>query len=191
MDTEIILPDDDQSYWPSVGMAALVFGIVYFIISLIGGYITINSEPSGSLLGGGQMIFSSLACLFSGFGGLLAVWHHVNETGAVLKMGRGALIGFMTGVGVAVVMSVLGLLWEVVDPSYTDRLMESMIANYEAMDQIPEEQKQQIIDSMYAEFQSAKTVTGVLKSTLFTAIPVSILNLISGIIGVKLFVDSE
>lgn len=178
----------NPGYWPSVGIAALIFGFIYFIISLIGGYMTINAEPTGSMFGSiSQAVTGVAGCLIAAFGGMLAVWHYSRTYGITLKMGKGALIGLYVGIGIAVIMTLLSQIWELIDPSYTNRLMESMIANYEAIEGMPEAQRQQVIDGVYSQFQESSTLWGIIKGMLFVAVPVGILNLLTGMLGVSMF----
>lgn len=184
---------DNPSYWTSIAIAAFVLGFIYFVISVIGGYATINSEPSGSMFGSmSQLISGGIGCLMAGFGGMLAIWHYCNSyEGITLSLGKGALIGFYTGLGIVVVMTILNQIWNLIDPTYTERLMDSMIANYEAMENISDAQKEQIIDGIASEFRNSNTLWGIIKGMLFISIPVCILNLITGMIGAKIFAKKE
>lgn len=174
------------SYWPSVGLAALVFGLLTFVLQLITGYIQINSEPSGSMFS--PTMFSGIAvCLIGAFGGMLAVWHYAREYRVTMKLGKGALIGFLTGAGIVVVGIILNKLWLLIDPDYTQKMMESTIANFEAMD-VPEQQKQQMIDSTAEQFESNQSVA----TQLIWGVPVlGILNLLTGMLGVSMFAREQ
>lgn len=185
--------NETPSYWTSIFIAAFVLGFIYFVVSLIGGYATINSEPTGSMFGSmGQTVAGIVGCLVAGFGGLLAVWHYCKSyENVVVTLGKGALIGVYTGFVIVVIMTILSQVWDLIDPSYTDKLMNSMIENYEAMENLPEAQKQQIIDGVASQFKDSNTLWGILKGMLFLAIPSCILNLITGMIGAKLFSKKE
>jgi hypothetical protein len=190
---QVSVNDSLPSYWESIGIAALIFGIIYFAITLIGGYATINSEPSGSMFGSiGQIVSGSLACIVAGFGGMLAIWHYVNSYEELtLKLGKGALIGLYTAIAIAIIGTVLSQVWNLIDPSFTDKLMDSMIANYEQMEGVSDAQKQQIIDGIASEFKNSQTFWGILKGMLFAAIPLSIINVATGMIGAKIFAEQE
>lgn len=181
------------SYWTSVGVAAVIFGILYFAVNIIWGYYSINSEPSGSMYAMmSQALGGSIGCLIGGFGGMLAIWHYVNlYDGLSLKLGKGALIGFLTALGIAIVGTILSQIWNFIDPAFTDKLMESMIANYEQMEGISDAQRRQIIDSVASEFQNSKTFGGILKGMGFSALSLSIVNVITALIGVKIFAQQE
>lgn len=176
----------DAPYWTSVGIASVIFGIVAFIISIVAAYATINSEPSGSFFSPVQLI-GILACLIGAFGGMLATWHYANEYDAVMKLGKGALIGFLTGVGITIVSVLLGQIWQVFDPDMTQKMIDSTIANMEAMD-VPAQQKQQMIDATAESMRSQQNIG----TQLLWGIPMyGILNLITGMIGAKVFGKKE
>lgn len=178
--------NNQPSYWMSVGIAGVIFGIIVFILSLVSGYAVINSEPTGSLFSPVQFI-GVLVCLIGAFGGMVAVWHYANEFEIDMKLGRGALIGFLTGSCIAIIMVVLNQLWSTIDPDMVQRMIDSTVANLEAMD-IPDAQKQQAIDSSVETIRSQQNAG----TQLLWNIPMyGILNLITGIIGVKLFGKQE
>jgi hypothetical protein len=100
-----------------------------------------------------------------------------------MKLGQGALIGFLTGVGMVVISILLSKVWLLIDPDFTQKMMDSMMANFEAMD-MPEAQKQQMMDSTAEQFESNQSIL----TQLMWGIPVSgILNLLTGMLGVALF----
>jgi len=179
-------PEQDQNYWPSVGIAAFLFGFVAFAIQIISGYLQINAEPTGSLFSP-VMLFGLVVCLVAAFGGMVAIWHYAREYNVSLKLGKGALIGFLTGVGITLVTIVFSQVWEFIDPDFTQKMIDSTVANFEAMD-MPEEQKQQMIDSAVSQFESSQSIG----RQLLIGIPLyGILNLLTGMIGVKLFAKEK
>lgn len=176
----------EASYWMSVTTASVIFGILAFVLSLVSSYAVINSEPTGSLFSPVQLI-GTLVCLVGAFGGMLATWHYARIHQIFIKLGKGALIGFLTGVGIAIVMVIFSQLWEFIDPDMTQKVIENTIANIEAMD-IPEAQKQQAIDAAAQGMQGQNSIG----SQLLWSIPVyGILNLITGMIGAKIFGQQE
>lgn len=177
---------DNPSYWTSVAIAGLIFGLISFAISLIYSYSLINSEPTGSFFSPTQLI-STLACLFAAFGGMLATWHYAREYDVPIKLGKGALIGFLTGVGITIVSIILSQLWQFVDPDLTQQMIDATVANIEAMD-IPDEQKQQTIDMAVSGVRGQ----GNIGTQLLYGIPINgILNLLTGMIGAKVFGKKE
>lgn len=176
----------DPPYWTSVSVAGLIFGLLAFILSLISTYAMINSEPTGSFFSP-QQLLGVLVCLVGAFGGMVAIWHYTNEYDTSVTLGKGALIGFLVGVVITVVTIILNQLWQVIDPDMTQKMIDSMIANFEQMD-MPEEQKQQAIDGIAESVQSQNSIG----YQLLFGIPVyGILNLITGMIGAKFFGEKE
>lgn len=170
----------NPSYWPSVGIAAVIFSLITTVLQLIIGYMQINAEPTGSLFSP-TMLFGVVVCLVGAFGGMVAVWHYANEYQITMKLGKGALIGFLTGAAMVLIGIVLNKLWLLVDPDMQQKMMESTIANFEAMD-MPEETKQQMID------QAASQANPSIVMQLLYGIPIfGILNLLTGMLGVSLF----
>lgn len=170
------------SYWISVAIAGTIFGILTFVLSLVSSYAMINTEPSGSIFSPIQLI-GVFVCLIGAFGGMLAAWHYAREFEVEIKLGRGALIGFLTGVCITFVTVILSQLWQAVDPDMTQQLIDSTIANMEAMD-IPDSQKQQMIDSTVQNIRDQRSIG----SQLLWGIPLyGILNLVTGMIGAKVF----
>ncbi len=174
------------SYWTSVGIAAVIFGIISFIIYLVSSYVTINSEATGSMFGP-TMFIGIFGCLIVAFAGFTAVWHYTNEYDLSLTLGQGALIGFLTGAAVAVVNALLSQAWTLIDPDLTQRMIESTVANLENME-IPEESKQQMIDSTVESMRSNSSFSG----QLLWGIPINgLLSLLTGMIGAKVFGKKE
>jgi len=178
------------SYWPSVGLASVLMGIVMFAISTITGYVQINSEPTGAIFQPAYFGYIFL-CLIGAFTGMLAVWHFARESGQPFTLGKGALIGFLAGVGVVIISSVLGQLWNLIDPNFKDQMMKSMIANVDAMSNIPEDARKTQIDAIAQQFRESGSITGILKQMAYGIPFYGVLNLLTGLIGVKLFAKEK
>ncbi len=103
-------PAQNKNIWNAAIKAGVIFGFVVFLVSTIGSYITINSEPTGNLLSG-TILASVVGCLIAFFGGFLGVKFYINEYGPVMKIGQGAVIGLMAGIVMAVVSQILALIW--------------------------------------------------------------------------------
>ncbi|MEX0771015.1 MAG: DUF4199 domain-containing protein [Balneolaceae bacterium] len=173
------------SYWTSVLLVGGIFSLVSFVIGLIFGYIQIGSEPTGSMFTP-FMMSGVVICLATCVAGLVAVWHYCREVTPVIKLGRGALIGFLTGVAVVVFSSVLNELWLYIDPEYTQKLLENIVQNVEAMD-VPAETRDQLVDQMAAGIQGQNFL-----NQLLWGIPsTGLLNLLTGMLGVKLFAEKK
>ncbi|MDR8393083.1 DUF4199 family protein [Aliifodinibius sp. S!AR15-10] len=185
-DQEVQPEKESPSYWTSVGIASLLFGIIAFVISIITVYATINAEPTGSFFSPTQLI-GVLGCLVGAFGGMVATWHYAKEYDVVIKLGKGALIGFLTGVGITVISTLLNQVWLLFDPDMTQKMIESTVANFEAMD-MPDEQKQQMIDATVESMRGQNNIG----TQLLWGIPMyGILNLLTGMIGAKVFGKEE
>jgi hypothetical protein len=176
-----------SDYLPSVGIVGAIFSLISFVGGLFFGYQQINAEPTGSFFSP-FMISSGVICLITSIAGLIAVWHFSKEVSPALKMGQGAVIGFLTGAVIVVISIILSELWVMfVDPEYNQKVLESMIANIEAMD-MPQNTKDDMIDAMA---ESIDTQQSFLRQ-IFWGIPVTgLLNLVTGLIGVKLFAEKH
>lgn len=179
--------ENPPDYWNSVGVASLIFAVLYVVLATIGGYMSIDAEPSGSMIGGLHTLMSSFACLLAAFGGLVAIWHFHRQTGIRMKLGRGALIGFYSGLGIALFATLLSQIWYMIDPGYLEELMNAAIANYEAMEGLPDDMKQSLIDGTYTQFQDMNTLWGMVKNFFMNGVIFGILNTLTGLLGVAIF----
>lgn len=174
-----------SSYWPSVAIVGAIFSFVSFVIGLYFGYQQINSEPTGSFISP-VMISSGVICLATAFAGMLAVWHYTKEVSPFMKLGQGALVGFLTGAAIVVFSTILNELWLLIDPEYTDKLIEATIANVEAMD-LPQDASNEMVDSM-AQSMGEQSFF----KQIFIGIPIpGLLNMATAMIGVKIFAKKE
>ena len=185
MDMDNEQMQENPSYWNSVIIASLVAGLIVTILSLIGGYMTLGSEPTGSIFNSSQ-IWNTLGCLIGAIGGFIANWHYTKEYDVTYKIGKGAVIGLLVGVVSTLVILALSQLWNVIDPSYQQALVDWNIQNFESM-QMPAEAKEQAIASMENpnSFKNIAIFTGT------TLVSMGILNTISGLIGAKVFASEE
>ena len=121
-------------------------------------------------------------CLIAAFGGLVAVWHFTKEVTTTLKLGQGAVIGFLTGAVIAVVSVILSEIWSsFIDPDMMKNYADAMIANFEAMDM-----PQSTLDDIAESFEEGDSML----RQLFINIPLyGVLNLITALIGVKIFAE--
>jgi uncharacterized membrane protein (Fun14 family) len=174
-----------NNYWPSVVIVGAIFSLVSFVIGLYFGYQQINAEPSGSFISP-VMISSGVICLATAFAGMLAVWHYTKEVSPVMKLGQGALVGFLTGAAIVLFSTILNEIWLLIDPEYTEKLIEATIANVEAMD-LPSDARNDMVDAMAESMQGQSFF-----KQLFIGIPVpGLLNMATAMIGVKLFAQKE
>ncbi len=175
----------DGSYWTSVLLVGGIFSLVAFVINIAFGYMQITSEPSGSFVT--PMTMSGLVvCLATCIAGMVTVWHYTRDVTPHIKLGRGALVGFLTGGVIVLASAVLNELWLFIDPDYTEKILDSVVANVEMMD-MPADAREQMIDSMAAGIRD----TSILQQ-LAWGIPITgLLNLLTGMLGVKLFAAKE
>lgn len=177
------LESQPPPFWTSIGIASALLGVLAFAISLLTEYATINA---GSFFTPVQLA-GVFGCLAGACGGIMACWHYANEYNVPIKLGTGALMGFLTGVGIVVVTALLGQIWTHIDPNLTQRLIASTVAKLEAMN-LPEQQKQQLIDATAESLRGSQTIS----HELFWGVPMyGILNLITGMIGAKIFGKDE
>ncbi len=187
MENEQVQP----SYWSSVLIGALFTAFVIFIISLVSGYMTIGAEPTGSMFTPGQFI-GILACLIGAFGGIVSTRQYAKTNDITFTIGQGALIGLFTGLIAAVISTVLAQLWQFVDPAYVQGIIDSSIANLEAMSNIPDDQKQTIIESTSEKLNSQfKSASGILIGAAISMALFGFLNAITGMIGAKIFASED
>ena len=182
------IKDEEQKlsfgdYLPSAAIVGAIFGLVSFIVGLFFGYQQINAEPTGSFFSP-SMLSGFVICLFTAFAGLVAVWHFTKEVTPFMKLGQGAVLGFLTGAIITILSSVLSELWiMLVDPEYMDKIIDSTIANMEMME-LPESQKDAMIEGVTESMGEGQS----LLRQLYIGIPISgLLNLVTALIGVKIF----
>jgi len=176
----------NPSYWESVGIAGLIFGILVFVLGLIITYITINSEPTGSMFSPMQFV-GVLVCLIGAFGGMLATWHYAREYDVAFTLGTGALIGLFTGIAVTLINILLSQGWHLIDPKMTQHLINHTVANIKASD-MGDQQKQQTIDMMAKSLKNRNSIG----TQLLWGLPMyGVLNLLTGMIGAKIFSKKE
>lgn len=121
-------------------------------------------------------------CLFTALGGMAAIWHYAKTFDITLELGKGALIGFLTGAGIVIISILLEQVWSTIDPDLSKQMAESMIATFENME-MPEDMKQMLIDSAAAESDGPSVGGQLLSGILVTGL----LNLLSGMLGISLF----
>lgn len=181
MENEQVQP----SYWNSVILASLLTGIIVTAFSLIGGYMTLGAEPSGSFFSSAQL-FSTIGCLIGALGGVFVNWHYVKENKVTYKIGKGALLGLLVGLGATIFSVIISQIWNVIDPGFQEALIEWNIQNLESM-QMPAEAREQAI----AGFDDPNSLSNIGLQALFTFIGLGIVNVISGLIGAKVFASEE
>jgi hypothetical protein len=181
MENEQVQP----SYWNSVLIGSLITALIVTLSSIIGGYMMLGTEPSGAIFNSAQLL-GTIGCLFGAVGGLYANWHYAKEYKINYKIGKGALIGLLVAVVATVLSLIMGQIWELIDPSYADAIIDWSIQNAEAM-QLPPEAKEATIESL--ENADSWVNRGIQAGT--TLLALGVLNVISGLIGAKVFASEE
>ena len=175
-----------SNYLPSIVIVGAIFSVISFVLGIFFGYQQINAEPSGAIFSP-LMMSGVIVCLITCVGGAVSVWHYTKEVSPELTLGQGSLIGFLTGVVIVLATVVFNEIWMLIDPDYTEKLIEATIANVEAMD-LPQGAKDDMVDSMVDGVRSSQSVA----QQIFWGIPVTgLLNLITGMIGTKIFAKKE
>lgn len=175
-----------SSALPSILIAGGIFSLASFVLNIAFGYQQISSEPTGAVFSV-SMLSGVVICLITCLAGALAIWHYSKEVTPFITLGQGALTGFLTGITIVLISVVLNQLWALIDPEYTEKLIEATIANVEAMD-LPSNTRQDMIDGMVEGVESSQSVS----TQIFWGIPITgLFNLISGMIGAKIFGQKE
>jgi hypothetical protein len=92
----------------------------------------------------------------------------------------------MVGLGATIFSVIISQIWNVIDPGFQEALIEWNIQNLEAM-QMPAEAREQAI----AGFDDPNSLQNIGLQALFTFIGLGIVNVISGLIGAKVFASEE
>lgn len=173
------------SYWNSALLIGSLFAVISAVISLAAGYYQISQEASGSLFGP-VAISGTVVCLISALAGLAAVRNYTREVTRTLSFGQGAVIGLATAAVIVVVSTALTQLWYLIDPNYLENIMESVIANMEAMG-VPDEALEGQIDAI----MESQTLAGTLKNAVISLGVMGLLNVLTALLGVRLFAERE
>lgn len=177
------------SYWQSVVIGALTVAVLTSAIGLILQYYLASSEPTLKL-----MIISGLSlpltCLLGLVGGIVSTRHYAKTYDITFLVGKGAVIGLFTGILASVFATVIGQLWMLIDPTLLDRFSSNLIAVFEQME-MAAAQKEETIQTMRENYDNMKTVGGIFKAMLINAGVLGLVNLISGMIGAKIFASEE
>lgn len=178
----------NESYMPIAFRFAMIFAIVAFVGNLIVNYMVISMEPSMTMLFI-PSVAGGVICLVAAIAGLLVVRSYIKTTGLRVPVGKGAVIGLVTGVLIAVVSSVLGILWDFVDPNMAKNMMNAMMGAMDSMPGMDEASRQAAMDQMMAndptKFSTRLMAMGI------GVLMFGVVNLISGMIGAAVFSKKE
>jgi hypothetical protein len=174
------------SYWNSVLIGGLTVAVIMSVFGLVSQYMMIGSEPSGSPFNMSQAI-GSISCLFGAIGGFIATRHYAKTFDVKFKLGKGAVIGLLTGVIGVLISTVINLIWTyLIDTGLNQAVYDWSIANLEAMN-LPQEQ----YEMQKSFIPEPGSTTALLIAVGIGLAMMSVLNLISGLIGAKVFASEE
>lgn len=174
------------SYWSAVLTGALVIALITAVLGIASQYMIIGSEPVGSAFTLGQGV-GSFACLFALIGGIIATRQYAKEYQITFTIGKGALIGLLTGVIGALISSVITLLWNyVIDPELTQAVYDWSIANLEAQNMTQDQ-----LEATMAFIPKPGGLSSILWQSLIGVVTFGIMNAISGLVGAKIFASEE
>jgi len=124
-------------------------------------------------------------------GGIIATRHYAKTHDVTFPIGTGALIGLFTGIAAAIIGGILGQVWGLVDPTLLERFGDTMVGAIDMNEQIPDGQKDQIISDMQQGFEDQQSIGGIIKGIAINSGVLGFVNLLSGMIGAKIFASEE
>ena len=182
--------NSQPSYWTSVTIGALIISIVTSIAGLGLLYNLAGSEPSMSMMIMAGL-FIPITCLFGGFGGFISNRHYAKTFDLSFPIGKGALIGFFTGLVAAVFSTLISLIWtNLIDPMLMENFANNMVSAFELIE-MPEAQREQSINDIMADVENQNSIGKIFRDLGISAVSLGIINAISGIIGAKVFASEE
>ncbi len=183
--------NEQPSYWNSVIVGALFSAIVIFAVSLISGYMTIKAEPTGSVFSPSQMI-GVVSCLIGALGGWIATRHYATTYNVAFPIGKGAVIGLLAGIVAGIISALLSQIWTYIDAGYVQGIIDSTIANLDASSMIPDDMKEEIIMETEKKLENQfSSFSGIMVGSAISAATFGILNLLSGMVGAKMYGSEE
>jgi hypothetical protein len=178
----------NESYMPFALRFAMIFAIIAFVGNLVVAYTVTSMQPSMMMMFI-PSIASVVLCLVAAVAGLLVVRGYIKATDLRVPVGKGAVMGLVTGVLIAIISGVLGILWDFVDPNMTKNMMSSMMGAIDSIPEMNEAARQQAMDQMMANDPSKWSVR--LMGLGIGTVMFGIINLISGMIGAAIFSKKE
>ena len=177
---------ETPSYMSAVFMGALVAGLLLAVLGTANNYLIISSEPTGSPFSAAQGL-GIIICFLGGIGGILANRSYAKDNNLTYPIGKGALIGLLTGIFAVIVSTVLTLFWNyVIDPGLTQAVYDWGVANIEATGA-----SEDVIEQQIALLGEPGSVTSLLFGIGFSLVGIGIINTISGLIGAKVFASED
>lgn len=167
---------------------AMIFAIVAFVGNLILNYTVIGMEPSMMMMFI-PSIASGVLCLIGALAGLLVVRSYIKSNEVRVPIGKGAVMGLVTGVLIAVLSGVLNILWDFVDPNMTQNFLNAMTSAFDAIPEMDAAARQAAIDQMMANDPTKMSTK--LMGIGIGVLVYGVINLITGMIGAAVFSKKE
>lgn len=182
MENEQVQP----SYWQSVMIGAITIAIIMAVMGTVSQYMMISSEPTGSSFNMSQAI-GMLVCLIAAIGGVISTRHFAKTYDIAFPIGKGAVIGLFTGIIGVIISTVLALIWtSIIDPGLNQAVYDWQVANLEAQN-LPQAQ----MDMAMGFIPEPGSTSALMWQVGIGLLAIGILNLISGMIGAKIFASEE
>ncbi|MCH8557762.1 MAG: hypothetical protein LAT84_08070 [Balneolia bacterium] len=112
--------------------------------------------------------------------GLVTTWSHVKKFGQTIEVGRGALIGFVSGLVFGVVFNFMDVIWTLFSVNANELFLNALI---EFVEQYGDDSALQDIQEQAAGADSGFSVGGLILSMIV----IGTLNLITGMVGSAVF----
>ena len=183
------MQNENPSYWASVLIGALVITLITTIIGTFLLYYIAGAEPSPMLL----ILLSSFViinCLFGSIGGFISTRHYAKTFNLTFPIGKGALIGLLTGIVGAILAAIIGQLWNLIDPALVDNLIANITDVMDMID-MSQQQRDETLSSIVESFESSQTFGGIIQGVLINSAILGVVNAISGLIGAKVFASED
>lgn len=178
------------NYWPSVLIGAITVGILVSIGLNGVNYYIASSEPGvGALAASGGILV--VGCLLGLIGGFISTRHYAKTHEVAFTIGQGALIGLFTGLISSIIVSIVGYIIYLFDPTLPERVTDVLIQTFETMEGMTDAQREQSIIGLEEGLEEGQSIVGVLKQTALMALILGFVNLLSGMIGAKIFASEE
>lgn len=183
------MENQKPSYLVPTVTNSVIVGAVVTVISLVGLYVAISGEPTGSMFSASSVL-PILSCLVAAIAGVLSVKAYANMEGAEVTLGNGAVIGIVAGLITAITSTLISQIWtSFIDPALMDNFANYMIRNMEMVFNnmgMAADQADIALGEMEKSFADQKTMLGVLKGLGWSALGFSVINIISGLITAKI-----
>ncbi len=180
---------ENPSYWTSVFIGALIITLITSIIGTFLIYYIAGAEPSPVLL----FLLSGFVvinCLFGSIGGFISTRHYAKTYNLTFPIGKGVLIGLLTGVVGAVLAGIVGQLWGLIDPALIDNLIANITDVMDTID-MSQQQRDETLSGIVESLESSQTLGGAIQGVLINSGILGVVNAISGLVGAKVFASEE